>query len=145
MTLHTATTPDGGAELTIRLTSAEVTAIGLTEAEGLAEYLDTALWGLAVLRTGRTVRTEDQREVTAADLHDVIRDLDAHLAPMVGGILDAAIRRHRDLGGSTGQLAAALNAPRSSAQRRREALDSSGPRRAQAAHWERWVATPHEH
>ncbi|MFJ4577485.1 hypothetical protein ACIP4W_40285 [Streptomyces sp. NPDC088846] len=144
MTLHTRALTDGGAELTIRLTAAEVEAIGRTEAESLGEYLDTALWGLAVLRSGRTVRS-DQREITAADLHDVIRDLHKHLVPMVGGIQDAAIRRHRELGGTTTQLAAAMDSPRSSAQRRREALDQPGPRQAAAARWETWAATRRQH
>ncbi|MGW5802789.1 hypothetical protein ACWFQ7_33445 [Streptomyces bacillaris] len=146
MTLHVSSQRDGGAELTIRLTAAEVDAIGLTEAEGLADRLDTALWGLAMLRTGRAVRnTPESRPVDADDLHDVIRDLHKHLIPMLGGIRDAAIRRHRDLGGSTAQLAAAMDSARSTAQDRREALDRTGPRRAEAAHWEAWAAAPRQH
>lgn len=141
MTLHVSTQRDGGAVLTIRLTGAEVDAIGLTEAEGLADRLDTALWGLAMLRTGRAVRiTPESRPVDADDLHDVIRDLHKHLIPMLGGIRDAAIRRHRDLGGSTAQLAAAMDSARSTAQDRREALDRTGPRRTEAARWEAWAS-----
>ncbi|MET9097169.1 hypothetical protein ABZX72_34395 [Streptomyces cyaneofuscatus] len=141
MTVHTTPHPDGGVELTIRLTAVEVDAIGLAEAEGLAEYLDTALWGLAVLRTGRTARTPDLRPIEARDLHAVIRDLHKHLAPRVGGVRDAAIRRHRELGGSTADLAAAMDTARSTAQDRREALDRTGPRRADVARWETWAAT----
>ncbi|GGO58932.1 hypothetical protein [Streptomyces lasiicapitis] len=141
MTLHTATWgPGGGVDLTIRLTGAEVDAIGLTEAEGLVEHMDTALWALAILRTGHSVRTEAQTEITADDLHIAIRELHTHLVPMVGGIRDAAIRRHRELGGTTGQLAAAMDSQRSSAQRRREALDETGPRRIAAARWEAWAS-----
>lgn len=145
MTLHTATWPDGGMDLTIRLTAAEIDAIGPTEAEGLLEYLDTALWALAVLRTGHTVRSEDQQELTADDLHAAIRDLHKRLIPMLEGVGDAAIRRHRELGGTTGELAAAMDSPRSSAQRRREALDQTGPRRTEAARWEAWATTPRQH
>ncbi|MFF1594794.1 hypothetical protein ACFVY0_43065 [Streptomyces sp. NPDC058286] len=142
MTLHTATCPDGGVDLTIRLTAAEVDEIGLTEAERLMEHMDTALWALAILRSGRTMRVDEPREITADDLHAGIRDLHKHLVPMLGGIRDAAIRRHRELRGTTQQLAAAMDSPKSSAQRRREALDETGPRRAQAAHWAAWAATP---
>ncbi|MBK5993336.1 hypothetical protein JHN53_17140 [Streptomyces sp. MBT58] len=142
MSLHTAPQSDGGAELTIRLTKEEVDAIGLCEAEGLADHLDTALWGLALLRSGRTVRTPDPRPIEAADLYAVIRDLHKHLVPMAGGIRDAAIRRHREVGGSTAHLAAAMDTARSTAQDRREALDRTGPRRAEAARWETWAATP---
>ncbi|WP_316782825.1 hypothetical protein [Streptomyces sasae] len=144
MTVQHVTTPGGGIDLTVSLTPDEARAIGITEAESLVDYLDTALWGLALLRSGRTVRTPESREVTADDLHHLIRDLHAHLVPIVTGIEDAAIRRHRELGGTTGALAAAMDVARSTAQRRRESLDNPGPRQTGAAHWEAWASTPRE-
>lgn len=144
MTLHMSTWPDGGMDLTIRLTAAEADAIGPAEAEGLVDWLDTAMWALSVLRSNLTTRSDDPRDITASDLHAVIRDMHRKLLPRLSGIQDAVIRRHGELGGSLGQLAAAMDSARSTAQDRREALDRTGPRRAAAARWERWAATPRE-
>ncbi|KJK33751.1 hypothetical protein UK15_38675 [Streptomyces variegatus] len=85
---------------------------------GLADWFGTALWGLAMLRTGQICRDEGARttEVHAAEMDTVVRDLDVKLLPRLAGIRDAAIRRHRELGGSVGALAV----PRSTAQTRRE-------------------------
>ncbi|MEV3973497.1 hypothetical protein AB0K68_36095 [Streptomyces sp. NPDC050698] len=46
-------------------------------------------------------------------MNTVIRDLDVKLLPRLTGIRDAAIRRHRKLGGTIGALAHAMDTPRS--------------------------------
>jgi hypothetical protein len=116
----------GGVDITLSLTPAEAAAIG-GEASTLADWFDTALWALAILRTGHSVRPAEDtpaRPITANDLHDVINDLDHRLIPRLAGVRDAAIRRHKELGGSVGDLALAMDVARSTAQTRREALEA---------------------
>ncbi|MEU3855677.1 hypothetical protein [Streptomyces sp. NPDC029554] len=138
--------PNGGMDITVSLTAEEVTAIGSAEAEGLADWFDTALWGLAMLRTGQICRDEGARttEVQAAEMDTVIRDLDVKLLPRLQGIRDAAIRQHRELGGTLTALAAAMDAPRSTAQTRREALEKPGPRTVSSRAWQEWATTPQQ-
>jgi hypothetical protein len=139
--------PDGGMDITLSLTAEEVAAIGSAEAEGLADWFDSAVWGLAMLRTGQICRDEGARttEVQAAEMDTVIRDLDVKLLPRLAGIRDAAIRRHRELGGSVGALAAAMDVARSTAQTRREALENPGPRAASSQAWQEWATTPQQY
>ena len=139
MTLRTTTRTDGGMDITISLTAGEASAIGPAEAEGLVDWFDTALWGLAMLRTGLISRGPDDLPADCAEMDTVIRDLDAKLLPRLEGIRDAAIRRHKELGGSVGALASAMNVARSTAQTRREALEQPGPRRASSAAWQEWA------
>jgi hypothetical protein len=139
--------PDGGMHITVSLTAEEVVAIGSAEAEGLMDWFDSALWGLAMLRTGHICRDEGARttEVHAAEMDTVIRDLDVKLLPRLAGVRDAAIRRHRELGGTIGALAAAMDAPRSTAQTRREALENPGPRAVSSRAWQEWATTPQQY
>ncbi|MFF7771772.1 hypothetical protein ACFZC7_35410 [Streptomyces massasporeus] len=49
--IHSSFRPDGGMDIMVSLTAEEIAAIGSAEAEGLADWFDTALWGQAMLRT----------------------------------------------------------------------------------------------
>ncbi|CAL9677770.1 hypothetical protein SUDANB105_08081 (plasmid) [Streptomyces sp. enrichment culture] len=142
MTLHRVAGLDGGIDLTIHLTEVEADAIGPDEASAMAAWFDTALEGLAALRDGQSVRDGGARAIEATDMQEVIKVLHQHLLPRLVGLRDAAIRRHGELGGTFGQLAAAMGTARSTAQTHRERLDQVGPRRAQAAKWEAWAASP---
>ncbi|MFD0034304.1 hypothetical protein ACWGDS_25290 [Streptomyces sp. NPDC055059] len=72
---YTPTYSDGGVDLTIRLTAAGVVEIGLTEPEAFMEHMDAALRALTILRSGRTMRFEEPREITADDLGAGIRQV----------------------------------------------------------------------
>ncbi|MEV6426025.1 hypothetical protein [Streptomyces sp. NPDC051662] len=129
MTIHYGhpahTRHDGGVDITISLTKAEADAIG-PEAGLLIDWIDTALWALAILRTGQAVRG-DQRAITKDDFHTVINNLDKKLIPRLDGIRDAAVVRHADLGGTYGDLAIAMDVARSTAQTRRDAIERRQP------------------
>ncbi|MCK1813271.1 hypothetical protein MTQ13_03115 [Streptomyces sp. XM4011] len=116
----------GGVDITISLTPTQSAAIG-PEASSLADWFDTALWTLAALRS-------EGHEPTADQLYTTLNDIEARLLPRLEGIRDAAVRRHKELGGSVGDLGLALDMPRSTAQSRREALEKRGP-----SNWEKWA------
>lgn len=120
-------------QITLTIPAAEADAIGM-ELSTLVDRMDTALWALAMLRTGRNDRAEESRPVTTDDLYWVINDLEHRLTPRLKGIRDAAIRRHADLGGTYGQLATAMDVGRSTAQRRRDGVTRQAP-----TGWERWA------
>ncbi len=125
----------GGVDITISLRPEEVAALG-GEAGVLADRFDTALWALVALRTGHTFRRGGAEPLSARDLYTVLVDLDTKLLPRLEGVRDAAIRRHKELGGSVGDLALAMDAPRSTAQSRREALEKRG-----VSAWEDWATS----
>ncbi|MFF7013226.1 hypothetical protein ACFY9Y_35030 [Streptomyces fimicarius] len=129
----------GGLDITISLTPAEAAALG-SEADTLADWFDTALWALAMLRTGTNehghLPGQDVREVTPDSLYTVINDLDNRLLPRLQGIRDAAIRRHNELGGSLNNLALAMDVSKSTAQSRRNAVLDG---RDRPSHWENWA------
>lgn len=109
----------GGMDITISLTPDEADVLG-SDAAQLADWFDTLLYGLALLRRGPDRTNNDE---TLDDLHLVIRDLDVRLKPRIAGIVDLATRRHEELGGSLSHLASAIDAAhRSTAQQRRKAL-----------------------
>ncbi|MGW1021934.1 hypothetical protein [Streptomyces niveus] len=127
----------GGLDITISLTPREAAALG-PEAGLLADWVDTALWALTLLRNGDTERNATQgtvRTETPDTFYTVINDLD-HLLPRLQGVRDAAIRRHQELGGSLKDLALAMSAPKSTAQSRRNVVlnREGGPSR-----WENWA------
>ncbi|WP_327707548.1 hypothetical protein OG530_41005 (plasmid) [Streptomyces decoyicus] len=122
---------EGGLDITISLTAEESAAAGFVD--NLGDWFDTALWALAILRSGRVDRT-DGHALTAADLYTVINDLDHRLLPRLEGIRDAAVRRHAELGGTYGDLALAMDTSRSTAQYRRDALTAKSPNV-----WENWA------
>lgn len=124
----------GGLDITISLTPAEAEALGM-EASLLADWFDTALWALALLRNGYSDRGgQGATEVTPDALYTVLNDLDNRLLPRLQGVRDATIRRHQELGGSLGNLALAMNVAKSTAQSRRNAVMDRA-----ATPWERWA------
>ncbi|MFJ8677705.1 hypothetical protein [Streptomyces sp. NPDC093589] len=125
----------GGVDITISLTPAEAAALG-HEASMLADWFDSALWALGILRTGRNHRAEDGPAVTSQTLYTVINDLDHRLLPRIQGVRDAAIRQHHELGGSIGELALAMDVKKSTAQSRRNAVLDG---RDRPSTWERWA------
>jgi len=123
--------------VTIHLTRAEAAALG-AELSTITDWYASALLALVALRTGRldgdTAATGPGR-TTAADWHALISDVDRRLMPRLTGIRDALIRAHAAAGGSIGDLAVAMDVPRSTAQARRQAVltrDSA---------WEVWAIT----
>lgn len=128
----------GGLDITISLPPEEAAALG-GEAATLADWFDTALWALAMLRTGTNARGPAEidpatRKITPETLYTVINDVDNRLLPRIEGIRDAAVRAHQDNGGSLGELALAMDVARSTAQYRRDALRNSAP-----STWEHWA------
>ncbi|EST17870.1 hypothetical protein [Streptomyces niveus] len=127
----------GGLDITISLTPREVEALG-PEAGLLADWFDTALWALTLLRNGDSVRGADADSVRAATVdsyYTVINDLDHRLLPRLQGIRDAAIRRHQELGGTLADLSLAMDVVKSTAQSRRNVVLNREPSR-----WESWAA-----
>lgn len=123
-------------QITLTIPTTEADAIG-AELALLTDQMDSALWALALLRTGRTYRDKDApegRPVTVEDLSTAITDLERRLTPRLQGIRDALIREHAGLGGSYGSLATAMDVPRSTAQRRRDAVTGRWP-----STWEAWA------
>lgn len=118
-----------GADIILSLTPAEAEAIG-AEAAQLGDWLDTVLWALALLRTGRT----DSGAATTRDWATVISHLSHRLEPRLSGILSAAMRAHEASGGSVGDMALAMDVARSTAQYRREVLRESA-----GDVWEAWA------
>lgn len=120
----------GGLDLTISLTRAEAAALG-GEAQMLVDWLHTALQGLAMLRTRETAGGE------APDADDWARVVTAthhRLTPRIEGIRDGAVRAHAEAGGTYGQLAAAMDTPRATAQYLRDRKIGPSP-----AGWEDWA------
>ncbi|WP_331718134.1 hypothetical protein OG985_50265 (plasmid) [Streptomyces sp. NBC_00289] len=124
----------GGLDITISLTPGEAEALGF-EAGTLADWFDTALWALALLRNGYSDRGgQGATDVTPEALYTVLNDLDHRLLPRLQGIRDAAVRRHQELGGSIGDLALAMDVAKSTAQSRRNVVMNRA-----ATSWERWA------
>ncbi|MFF2902833.1 hypothetical protein [Streptomyces sp. NPDC057966] len=128
-----------GLDITISLTPGEAAALGV-DADMLADWFDTALWALALLRTGDNEHGnspgENARDITADTLYTVINDLDHRLLPRLQGLRDAAIRRHNELGGSLNNLALAMDVSKSTAQSRRNAVLDG---RDRPSAWENWA------
>jgi len=129
-----------GVDVTLSFTREEAAAIG-GELGPIADTLHSALWALAILRTGHVRADQDQRKdarperpATPDTWYTVINDLEHRLLPRIEGIRDAAMRAHAATGGSVGQLARAMDVPRSTAQYRRETLQRSMP-----STWETWA------
>lgn len=140
--------PDGryDTDVLVRLSAAERAALGCDPQAGLGlvqgrmlaeigEFSHAVAWALVLLRSiehdgGYGADTEDD----LAHLRGIIATLERRLIPALSGIRDAAVRRHAHLGGSHGQLAAAMGVPRSTAQTRTRAVVDRDP-----TAWERWA------
>lgn len=132
-----------GLDLVISLTADQATALGV-DAALLAEAIDTALIGLAALRSGAdpsvpagvTASLKDE-PVTAGRAWDdwLIRDASG-LLDRLTGLRAAAIRAHAAHGGTYGDAAKAMDVPRATAQRRRDAILAGQPSPA-----EQWATT----
>ncbi|WP_219517532.1 hypothetical protein [Nonomuraea ceibae] len=121
------TEDQNGPAVTIRLPST----LG-NDAAVLSDWFDTLIWALHNLRSGAWDFERATPETrTHVDL--AINDLETRLSPRLSGLRDALIRRHYELGGSHGELALALDVPRSTAQHRRRQLDP------EPTAWERWA------
>lgn len=116
----------GGMDVIISLNPAELDALG-SDAAMAADWFDTALWALAMLRTGTNHRHPQHQEVTAGALYTVINDLDHRLIPRLEGIRDAAIRVHIDAGGTDRDLSLAMDTDESTAKLRRQLVQESAP------------------
>ena len=123
----------GGLDITISLTPHEASAIGV-DASTLADWFDTLMYALVLLRTGTTDRTGEMREATEGDWYTVINDLEYRLTPRLKGIRDAAIRAHKRDGGTLDGLALAMDVVKSTAQYRRSQVLDKEP-----TVWEDWA------
>jgi hypothetical protein len=131
----------GGLDMVISLTPDQVEALGVDAAE-MAEALDTILVGLAAMRSGRSPAApigdslKDQPiEAGLTWTEWLIYDL-SRLRERVAGMTKAAIRLHKEQGGSYGELADAMGVTRATAQRRRDSVTRATPNRQ-----ERWATT----
>ncbi|MFF7258616.1 hypothetical protein [Streptomyces microflavus] len=122
----------GGVDITISLSPSQAKAIG-SEAGTMADWFHSALWALALLRSGRSTAGEPYF-AGPNDWYTPINDLDNRLIRRLEGIRDAAIRSHARSGGTVQELAYAMDVPRSTAQYRREALLAAMP-----STWEQWA------
>jgi hypothetical protein len=124
----------GGVDITISLTRTQADALG-GEAGTMADWLHTALWALAMLRTGQD--SQGRPYIPGPnDWHTAINDVDRRLLPRLEGLRDALVRAHADGGGSVGDLALAMDVARSTAQYRRDAI-----RRQEPGLWEQWATS----
>lgn len=113
------TAPTRGAVI-LNFTSAHERLIG-GDAARMLDWMYTGLMALAVLRQDPPNRAPAER------WHLAISDLSARLLPHLGGILDAVIRAHAESGGTYGQLAEAMAAPKGTAQSRRNRVMGKPP------------------
>jgi hypothetical protein len=117
----------GGTDIVIRLSPEDNQALQ-AEAALLADWFATALRALVGLRTGQDGSGPDGL------WYWTVNDLDNRLLPRLEGIRDAAIRTWAEAGGTYGQLALAMDAPRSTAQSRRDKITEREP-----SFWESWA------
>ena len=127
----------GGLDIVLSFSPEQIDALG-PDASTFVDWVETALWALAALRDGGVWGSgfEYARPADVKHWHMVVNDLEHRLLPRLAGIRDAAVREHAAHGGSVGDLARAMDVPRSTAQSRREALSAGEP-----AGWEAWART----
>lgn len=122
----------GGMDLTISLSPSQAKAIG-SDAGPMADWFHSALWAMALLRSGRNTAGEPYF-AGPDDWYTPINDLDNRLIRRLEGIRDAVVRAHARSGGTVQDLAHAMDVGRSTAQYRREALLAAMP-----STWEQWA------
>lgn len=113
----------------LSLTDAEIEALGM-DAYLLMDWFASTLSALATLRSA----APDSPSVTSDEWDHYINDTERRLAPRLRGVRDALIRAHHASGGSLGDLALAMDVPRSTAQSRRNAVLRRDP-----SIWEQWA------
>lgn len=119
----------GGGDIVISLTPEHSQKLGM-EVDTLADWFHSALWALATLRTVNPA----ERTVPKSNWHTMINDVDRRLLPRLEGVRDALLRAYDSSGCSVGDLALAMDVPRSTAQYRRDVL-----RRSHKSRWEDWA------
>ena len=124
---------DGGLDVTLHLGPVESQA-ARSELHELATGLRTTLWALGVLRTGTVTDDDGVRAPRARDWREVVFAVYYRLIGRLEGVGAAAVRAHAVAGGSVGDLASAMNVPRSTAQHRRAVILA-----AEASGAERWA------
>lgn len=115
--------PDGKVEYpaayTVALTSDQARVLG-PDAALLAGHLDTALAGLAALRSGMwSAGTKAERAPGLADWESVIAAL-TELGDLGQAVMAAAVREHAEGGGTIDELADAMGRATGTAQNRRQ-------------------------
>ena len=101
-----------------------IAAIGEPDLKILIQVFHEAVQGLEALRT-------NPQQLTRSELWSIVHHIEVNLVPRLTGIRDAATRQ---AGGSLGDMAEAMDVPRSTAQTRKEALDQREPSK-----FERWA------
>lgn len=125
-----------GLDITIAMTAAEADALA-GEGVRLTDWLTSALAAIVALRTGHIAGDPEQGTPGKDFWAQIINDLESRLHPRLQGVRDAAIRAHVDNHASYADLATAMGAQRSTAQRRRDKVTGAAP-----SGWETWAATP---
>ncbi|MER5354662.1 hypothetical protein ABT093_30565 [Kitasatospora sp. NPDC002551] len=106
----------------------------VSDAGLLADWIDTVLWGLTLLRTGYSHR-HGLRPAALGSWQGLINDLVHRLEPRIKGIIDAAVRTHASMpGGTVADLALAMGVPAKTAKSRRDKILGEFP-----GGWERWA------
>jgi hypothetical protein len=122
----------GGGDIVISLTPAQSKALGM-EAGVMADWFHSALYAMAMLRTGRNSQGEPYF-AGPNDWYTAINDLDHRLIPRLEGVRDAVVRAHANSGGTVEHLALAMDVPDSTAQFRQDVLLRTMP-----STWEKWA------
>jgi hypothetical protein len=119
----------GGEDATISLTPEQADALGI-DIHDMGTYLDTILRGVAAIRTHHNPTNDADSEPLERDGLWGLEGLIASTTTLAGrlrAIQAVAIREHAAVGGSYGQLAAAMGVSRATAQGRRDAVTHREP------------------
>ena len=106
------------------------------DARDLHIAMDAIVTALDALRAGRLRLDRTRDEGTLSTISAALHQLTCRLAPRLQGATEALIRAHYDAGGSHGELAAAMEVERSTAQYPGDRVRKTTP----PAHWELWAA-----
>ncbi|WP_370153206.1 hypothetical protein [Streptacidiphilus sp. EB129] len=115
---------EGGLDITISLTPAEADAIGI-DAVDLAEWFDSVLVTLAMMRTGIVARRPRFPTPGVDDWCTAV--CDTFQPPRLQGLADAVIRTARRLGLSYADFAESMDVSRSTAQSRVRKITGQPP------------------
>ena len=110
----------------------ETYGIGM-EAGPILDWMDTVFYALSKLRSSDLKLDKSRDEKTLKDLYTCINDL-TRLEPRFEGLKNTLIRAHREAGGTHGELALALDSPRSTASTQARTICIRKPQ-----HWETWA------